>query len=126
MNKEKEKEDNTVVVVAYGCQFLDKPIEGSLIRNCDDCGIEVWISPSSQGKKIDRIECMQCYEKNVGENSYKGKQEDIVTCITEDQLAEFNLYSKQRNGYEMTADEILRDLEMKLGRKVVLEKKKEK
>ena len=125
MNKEKEKEDDTVVVVSFGCQFIDKPIPGSLIRNCDDCGIEVWISPSWQGKKIDRIICIDCYNKNVGENSYKGKQEDIVTCITEDQLAEFNVYSKQRNGYTMTADEILKALEIKLGRKVVLEKKEE-
>ena len=122
MGKEK-KEDDTVVVVSFGCQFIDKPIPGSLIRNCDDCGIEVWISPSWQGKKIDRIVCMTCYEKNVGIDSYKGKKEEIVTCITEDQLEEFDIYSKQRNGYTMTADEILKALEIKLGRKVVLEKK---
>ena len=117
--------DNIVVVVGYGCKFLDNPIPGSLIRNCDDCGIEVWISPSWQGKKIDRIICIDCYEKNVGIDNYKGKKEEIVTCITEEQLEEFNVYSRQRNGYEMTADEILEALEIRMGRKVVLEKKGE-
>ena len=124
MDKDKEKEDDTVVVVSFGCQFIDKPIPGSLIRNCDDCGTDVWIAPSWQGKKIDRIVCMKCYEENVGENSYKGKKEDIVTCISEEQIKEFNLYSKQRNGYTMTKDEILRALEKKLGRKVIFEKGK--
>jgi hypothetical protein len=125
MDKEKEKEDDTVIV-GFGCQFIDKPIPGSLIRNCGDCGTEVYISPSSQGKKIDTIICIDCYEKNVKEGEYKGKKEEIVTCISEEQIKEFNLYSKQRNGYTMTAEEILRALERKLGRKVIFEKKKEK
>ena len=123
---DKDKKEDNIVVVSFGCQFIDKPIPGSLIRNCDDCGTEVWISPSSQEKKIDIIVCMTCYNKNVRGDRYKGKKEEIVTCITEEQLAEFNVYSKQRNGYTMTADEILKALEIKLGRKVVLEKKKEK
>ena len=121
MDKEK-KEDDTVVVVSFGCQFIDKPIPGSLIRNCDDCGIKVYIAPSWQGKKIDTIICMTCYNKNVGLDSYKGEKEEIVTCITEEQLEEFNFYSKKRNGYTMTADEIIKALEKKLGRKVVLKK----
>ena len=123
MDKEKEKKDNTIVVVGYGCQFLDDPIPGSLIRNCVNCGTEVWISPSWRGKKIDKIVCMTCYEKNVDKNSHKGEKGEIVVCITEEQLKEFNFYCRKRNGYEMTIDEILRTLEIKMVRKVVLKKK---
>ena len=113
------KSDDTVVVVAFGCQFLDKPIPGSIIGNCNDCNEEVWIAPSWQGKKIDRIVCMNCYKEYVGKDSYKGEKTKIKTCIAEEQLEEFNVYCKKNYGYTMTKDEVLIMLEEELGRKVI-------
>lgn len=121
----KECSDKSIVVVAFGCQFLDKPIEGSLIRNCVDCGTEVWIAPSWKGKKIDKIICMNCYNKDFYIDSYKGEKSEIITAISEEQLLEFNIHCKKKYGHTPTKDEILIILEKELGRKVIFKDNEE-
>lgn len=112
--------DKEIIVVAFGCQYIDKPIEGSYIMNCDECHTEVWIAPSWQGKKIDKTLCMKCYNKNVGTDSYKGANAIVDIAITEEQIREFNDSLTKKYGYTMTNEEIITMLENELGRKVIL------
>lgn len=124
-----DKDKDMVIVVALGCNYLEKPVVGSLIRNCDDCNAEVWISPSWQGKKIDRIICLNCYNKNVGTDSYtdsyKGEKGEVVTCLTEENIEEFNDHFEEKHGYRMSKDEIIKMVEIELGRKVMIKEKAE-
>ena len=117
-------EDKDVVLVALGCEHLDKPVAGSLIRNCDDCNTEVWIAKSWQGKKIDKIICVDCYEKKFGRNSNMWEDE-IDMAITEEQIKEYNDYHKKKYGYTVTNDEIIKMLEIKFKRKIILKNNEE-
>jgi len=58
-----ENDDDVTVIVCCRSTDVLSPIEGSAAENCEKCNEKVWISPSSQKRKIElaaKVMCQYC------------------------------------------------------------------
>ena len=107
-----EEEVDKVAIICIR-RNIPAQVPGSIVKKCDICKADVWVSPSSQKKKFDIVYCLDCWQLDYNE------KEDILQ-ITKDTIDEFNKYYKRKKGYKLTEKDVIDMLEEEVGVKVTL------
>ena len=85
---------------------------------CSKCGEMTWLSISWRGKKIDKVICAHCFEKD------EQKKVDYSACVTKACLNDALKHLKDTLHLEGTDDDIkermIRCLERKLGKRITI------
>lgn len=95
--------------MAASCDDIDK-------MQCAECGEMTWLSASWRGKKIDKIICKSCFEKE------KYLDGDYSANVTEECLDDAIKFVREHYGVAKTDKEIrermVKIVERKLGKKI--------
>jgi len=112
-NKEEEKEE-TIVVTARCIDMTASSIDIDIMK-CTECGEETWLSTSWREKKIDKIICKHCFDKNYMDRDYSVN-------ITEECLNEVIKFARERLSIIRPEKEIRKELidmiQEKLGKQI--------
>lgn len=114
------KEDDQNVVVTMRCTDIKSPAYGSVKVPCSECGEITWLSTSSRNIKFDKIICQQCFYKDK-----KYKDEECRVCVTEECINDV-LISLERLGIKTTKEDMIKKMEEKIGKKLVVTELKDK
>ena len=101
---------NKTMVVTMRVIDLANPVPGAWTKPCDECGELTWISGLWKDKKIDQVLCKPCWLTNY-------KDRDYVACATEENI-EQALEVLRGRGMEVTPEELLKNIEIEIGRKI--------
>lgn len=113
--KDDQKEDDQKIIVTMRCADMSFPSHGSVKVPCSECGDITWLSVSSRKIKFDKIICEKCFSKNE-----KNKHEDYCACVTEECLKDA-FVTLERHGIKTTKEEMIRRIEKKIGKKLIVE-----
>lgn len=102
-------EDKTMVVTMRVID-LANPVHGAWRIPCDECGELTWISSIWKNKKIDQVVCKPCWLTKYNDGDY-------VTCTTEE-IIEQALEMLRGSGMDVTREELLKDMEFGIGRRI--------
>lgn len=102
--------ENKTAVVTKRVIDLANPLPGTWTKPCDDCGELTWISGLWKNKKIDQVLCEHCWLT-------KYKDGDYVACTNEETI-QLALKVLRDGGMNVTREEIIENLEMKIGREI--------
>ena len=108
-----EEEVDNVTIICVRCN-IPAQVPGSIVKKCDICKADVWISPSSQKKKFDKIYCQDCWQLD-----YNEKKDSLH--ITKDTIDEFNKWHERKKGYKLQEKDVIEMLEEAIGKKLICE-----
>lgn len=116
--RKKETEKDQSIVITMRC--IDMVPRTSNIDKvpCSECNEMTWISTSFRDKKVDKIICEHCFLK-----SGRHKDEDYHACVTEECIIEA-LSQLENSGLKTTRKEMVKKMEKKIGKKIIVIKQK--
>lgn len=97
--------------VAASCSDIDK-------IKCEECGEMTWLSVSWRGKKIDRVVCKPCFEKDKYKNS--GYSACVSKRCLDDALKHLKLTENLDGTDEEIKKRMITYMEEKMGKKVTI------
>lgn len=105
-----------IIVVTARCIDMAAYVDDIDKRPCEDCGEMTWVSSSWREKRIDKIICGTCFDKE----EYRRK--DYSTNVTEESINDAIELVKSRYNPDMTKEEIrvriVKIVEREMGRKI--------
>ena len=108
-------DDDEIIVVTARCIDVAACRDNTDKKPCIDCGEMVWLSHSWKGKKIDKVICEHCFEKEKYQNH------DYSAHISDEVMDDVTEIIKRR-GSQLPDDEIkemmIKVLESRIGKKV--------
>lgn len=89
---------------------LANPVPGAWTIPCAECGELTWISRIWKNKKIDQVICKPCWLTKYKDGGY-------VACTNEETI-QLVLIVLRGRGINVTREEIIKNLEITIGRQV--------
>jgi hypothetical protein len=115
VGKAKEEEKEEAIVVTVRCIDMTASCVDIDIAKCTECGEETWLSTSWREKKIDKIVCKHCFDKNYMDGDYSAN-------ITEECLNQVIKFVRERCSTTRPEKEIRKELidmmQEKLGKQI--------
>jgi hypothetical protein len=120
MDKDGKLEKDETVLVTVRCIDMAAPTSEVDRKACSECGEMTWVSFSSRNQKFDKILCEPCFFK-----SDKFKDKDFTAHVTEKCLNSA-LEILENRGIRTTKEEMVKNLESNIGKKLEIERQKKK